>query len=518
MPHNGRPTDATPAVTGIDEPAAPPSQSITRNTIAAVLVQVTTAVFTAVTTLYLIRALGPTSFGVFALALSLMGLAGLVARFGVPQSLARFLADSKHDAVASAGLIRDALHLTIVTATLAGGVLFLAAPLLANAYDQSDLVWPLRAMAISLVAETVLMLYLSVFIALARITVNLRTVFIESLVEAGATIALVAAGTGATGAAFGRATGYTVGVIVAAVAVFRLFGRVSRAAPGRSSPPRRRKDILRYALPLFVIDGIYSLFSQIDVVLIGALLTTTSVGIFAAPKRLMPGFSIISLAVANSVSPRQAPSEGGRYLHAFTSSLRWLTIVYAAFMAPLLIWADDIVSLLFGSDYSESANVIRLLTPYIFLNGVSPLVSTTVNFLGLARQRIPIALGALAINVVIDIILLPRIGIDAAAIGTSAAFLLYVPAHLLICRRHLGLSLRPYIRTVTRALVAAAAMSAVLAAFGREDISLVTATLGSLCGLLAYVAALVVMRELSLPELIDIFRNLRRRAGRIRRR
>ncbi|MEI7761101.1 MAG: oligosaccharide flippase family protein [Thermoleophilia bacterium] len=503
-PENERSTDAPAPLTG-SMPPGPPAKSIARNTVSALLVQGTTAVFTAVMTLYLIRTLGPASFGLFTLALSLTGIAGLVARFGVPQSLARFLANSRTDPVACAGLIRDALHVTILTASCVGLALFVAAGPIASAYGEAELVWPLRGMAVALVAETILALYIGVFIALARISSNLRIVFVESLVETGATIALVAAGAGATGAAFGRATGYIVGTAMAAVMVSRLVGRLARAASHHGGRPRRKGEILRYAKSLFVLDTIYGLYSRIDVILIGAMLSTTSIGVFSAPKRLMPGLEGISLAIANSVSPRQAPSEGGRYLGAFTASLRWLMILYSAFIAVLLVWADPIVSLLFGPKYAGSAAVLQLLTPFIFLNSISPLVSTTVNYLGLARERIPIAMGALAINLVIDVVFLPRIGITAAAIGTSAAFMLYVPAHLRICRREMGFPLRPLAATGLRALLAATTMGAILGLAHAHGLTPALTVIGLLGGSAAFVAVLILTREVSVAELRTVY-------------
>ena len=45
------------------------------------------------------------------------------------------------------------------------------------------------------------------------------------------------------------------------------------------------------------------------------------------------------------------------------------------------------------------------------------------------------ALAAVAINLVVDVIFIPRIGIVAGAIGTDLALAVYVPAHLWICSR-----------------------------------------------------------------------------------
>lgn len=502
-------------MTETDQPAAPRPQSVARNTAFALLVQVTTTAFTAVTTLYLVRALGPQGYGTFALAFALTGIAGLVARLGIPQSLARFIADHRSDPVMCAALIRDALQLTIVSATLTAGGLFVSAGWIADQFGESDLVWPLRAMAISLAAETVIALFLGVFIALARIASNLRIVFIESIVEASASIALVAVGTGATGAAFGRAIGYSVGAALAGVMVFRLFRGVSRTVRGHRVASRKG-EIVRYAVPLFVLDSIFGLYARVNVVLIGGLLNTASVGQFSAATRLLSPIEGLGIAVANSVSPRQAPSEQGRFIGAFTGALRWLTILHAALIAPLLIWAEPIVSLLFGPDYDDSAQALVLLTPYIFLNGITTLVSTTANYLGLARQRIPIALGALAITTVIGITLLPRIGIAAAAIGSSAAYCLYTPAHLFLCRRHLEFSLSPYVRTVVRSLIATGAFCIVLALAARGGLSLGTAALGLAFGSAAFLGTLLATREIRLAECTSALRIVRARTSRQR--
>jgi len=482
------------------QPAAAPAEaSIARNTVFALLVQATTAAFTAATTLVVIRLLGPEDFGIFSLAFGLAAIAGLVARFGVQASVARFIAESRSDPLRCAVLARDGLRLVLLTAFLAAAALVVAAPAIANAYGDSSLVWPLRGMAISLIAETVLALYLSTFAALARVSVNLRLVFIESVAEMTATLALVVAGLGAAGAAFGRAIGYGVGAAIAVVAVVRILGRVSGAVWTREGSAGSTRRIVRYAFPLFVLDGLYGLYTRVDVLLVGALVSTTAVGVFAAPRRLLAPFEGIGLAVSNSVAPRQTSSGEGPRVDALTAGIRWLVILHAAFVPLLVVWAKPITDVLFGTKYSDSAAVLRWLAPYVLLTGINPLVSNTVNFLGRAGRRIPIALAALAVTVAIDVVLLPRIGVKAAAIGLSAGLWVYVPAHLYICWQELSFPLRPIFLTLLRALVAAAAMAGILALVGgTETVSVGEALLGVTLGLLAFGAILILTREISL--------------------
>lgn len=474
--------------------------SIARNAVLALLAQVTSGLFTTVLTLYLLRALGPEGYGVFALALGVGAIATIASDLGIPYSASRFLAESRDDRTAVVAVLRDSLRLKLATAALATGALFAAAGPIAAAYDQPALTWPLRAVAVSLFAESVFLLYVSALVGLARVGSSLRVIFLESLTETVASIALVALGAGATGAAFGRAAGYAFGAAAAVVVIARLYGRGTVRLFGRSSG--RTREIARYAAPLFVTNTAFTLYASIDVLLIGAILGSTAVGIFAAPLRLTVPLAYLGQAFANSVSPRQAG--GGREpgsVDAFLRSLRWLTLFQASLVAPLVVWAEPIVRLLLGPGYEESADVLRVLALYIFLDGPSRLISTTVNYLGLAARRIPIVLVALGVIVVLDLVLLPWIGVVGAAVATGVALAaVYVPAHLRICVRELDLDLASEGLTLLRALLAAIAMGLVLFAVGTETLSPAEWVFGGAAGLVAFGATLLLSRELTLAE------------------
>ncbi len=108
----------------------------------------------------------------------------------------------------------------------------------------------------------------------------------------------------------------------------------------------------------------------------------------------------------------------------------------------------------------------------MFVSGFAPLLSVGVNYLGEARRRVPIAIATVLLNLVIDLILVPRIGILGAAIGTDIAFSVYVAAHLWVFKRILPLRLGHLGPTVVRSTAAALAMAGVLLALGTSDLSL----------------------------------------------
>jgi O-antigen/teichoic acid export membrane protein len=490
-----------PVDTGDTGPAAVGEvATIGRNTVLSLLAQLTTGFFSAALTLYLVRAIGPDSFGVFALSVGIGEIAFLVADFGIPHSTSRFLAESRSDRANVAALLAAALRLKLLTAALVAGVLFAAAGPIAAAYDKPTLLWPLRVVAFAVFGQSVMMLYVNAFIGLARIAVNLRIIFFESLVETAASIGLVAAGTGVVGAVCGRAIGYLFGALVAVAVVMKLVGREAFRRGDKEG--RRTREIARYAAPLFVTNSAYTLYAQVDVLIIGALLGTTAVGLFSAPLRIVIPLSYVGQAIANSVAPRQAlRGREPRSVEAFQVSLRWLLVYQALLFAPIIVWAEPIVRLLLGTEFHGSTTVLRLLALFILLRGLGPLITTTVNYLGQAARRIPIVLAALVVNVVIDLVLLPWIGVSGAAIGTGVAYALYVGAHFRICRRELGLALRPLALTFFRALLAASGMAAVLFVAGTGALSLARWLLGGIGGLAAFAAVLLVTGEVSRYEI-----------------
>jgi O-antigen/teichoic acid export membrane protein len=492
----------------------PPGEGVASGTVFALVAQVTTTLFTAVLTLYLVRALGPESYGVFGLALGVGTFALLLADLGVSNSAARFVAERRGNRSAAGGIVADALRLKLVLGgAVAVAIIALAQPI-ASAYQEAELAWALRGMALAIFGQSLMMLYLESFVAMGRISRNVRITLIESLAETTASIALVALGAGAAGATFGRAAGYGVGAAVAALAIVRLLGRRAVRLRRARDEAGRAGRMIRYALPLLVTNSAYALYSTVDVVLVGALLSTTAVGLFSAPMRLCAFLTILGIAAGSSVAPRLArwrdDASGG---DALRGALRWLVMGQGVFVAPLLVWAEPIVALLLGSEFRDSAGVLRALTPYAFLIGISPLISTAVNYIGLAGRRIPIVLGSLALNIAVDVALLREIGVIAAAIGTSAAYLVYVPAHFHLLTRTVKVPWRPLMASIGRTLVAAAAMAGVLALAGTSELTVVGWIAGGLGGLAAYVLVLLGTGQLKAHEIKQGVGAARRRLG-----
>jgi O-antigen/teichoic acid export membrane protein len=251
-----------------------------------------------------------------------------------------------------------------------------------------------------------------------------------------------------------------------------------------------------------IIDGAYALLAPIGTLLLGALLNAKAVGVYSAPVRFIVFLHYPGLSIASAIAPRLARGRTTEPdVPALVSGLRWIILVQTVLVAPTVVWASPLADILLGEGYGRSADVLAALAPFTFMSGFAPLLSLSVNYMGEARRRVPIAVITLLLSAGLDVWLIQDIGLLGAAISSDIAYGFYVLGHLWICKRLLDLPLRPVARDLARALLAAAAMCGVMAAFGTSNLGVLAIVVGGVAGVAVYVAVLLLTRAVTVDEL-----------------
>ncbi len=477
-----------------------PGHGPVRNSVFALVSQLSGAFFTVILTLFLVRKLGRTDYGVLALTLSIGTIVALISDVGISFSASRFAAERPRDRLHVAAVLRTSLGMKAIASAVSVVALVLLAPLIADGFGIPALNTPLRIMSIAAAAQAFGALFLAWFVALGRVSTSVWYALVESATEATSTITIVLLGGGTAGAVAGRAIGYTVAGVMIALLAVRLVGWPAiKAAGGRAFPARQ---IANYGVALLVIDGVFAIFDRVDVLIIGAILNSSAAGEFEAATRLVLFLYYPAFAAGSGFTPRLA--EGQRTeadVDRFMAALRYTILIYLLFAAPLLVWATPIVHLLLGSDFSASAAVLRGLSPTLVLAGMAPVLAGAANYLGEARRRVPLAIAALGVNIVIDVLLVDPIGIVAGALGTGAAFVIYTGGHLRICQRALGVRFSVLLPTLLRGLIAASVAVLALFVIGTEQLNPAEWLGGALLATAGYLVALLLLRELSVDDL-----------------
>ncbi len=208
-------------------------------------------------------------------------------------------------------------------------------------------------------------------------------------------------------------------------------GAMSVAARRAGSRPcwsqvtaRHVVDHLR-AVPINGANELVSMaLFRIDTLLLAAITGVVAVGHYTAGYRLLETVLFVSWSLSRVLAPTFASPT--IEMHAFAAAIRLgytlISALYLPYCAVLLVRGDQLVSWLFGPQFTQPHLVAWLaITPLLF--GMAHLSGSAL----LARRPDPIVLvasaGALAVNITLNLILIPRWGAVGAAAATSGSYL-----------------------------------------------------------------------------------------------
>ncbi len=193
--------------------------------------------------------------------------------------------------------------------------------------------------------------------------------------------------------------------------------------------------------PLFLAGMSGYIYGRIDQVMLLHFLDATAVGLYDAAVRLseiwgfFPGVLITSLfpAIVN------AKATNTHEYHKRLRSLSILTLSLAAMIAALVcLMAPLFIALLYGSEFSTSASILRI---YIWSLVGAISVSLMQSYLVTERKSVLIltlTVGGALINVVLNWCFIPLFGAQGAAIATIATYVAIGVIFIIIQKRHIS--------------------------------------------------------------------------------
>ena len=242
------------------------------------------------------------------------------------------------------------------------------------------------------------------------------------------------------------------GELAAAALLVNAIGQRVRPATGFADGIR----VLKHAAPLALARVFRTIVVTFDVVLLGFLASSREVGLYSAAYRL----TFLLMSIVASISAAYLPSyarvvgEGIRPTRRLLeTSLATGALIGAPLVIGVIVTAPALIQLLFGAAYVEAATALRLLTlsvALMFVYWVAANLLIVVHRLGTYAKIQGIAA---AVNIALNLALIPRYGISGAAAATLASELTVVCTAFVVLRRlHLMPSLKPLARPIVASI------------------------------------------------------------------
>lgn len=367
--------------------------------------------------------LSPASYGVLGLMLAFYGLMKQVYDLGFMNAVGRFYFDGDGDGehrVAALDRLR-ATGLSFLTGY--GAVLTLILWVFAGEWSQlltqssahGDLV---RIVAVTLYAECLTIVPLT----LIRMQERSKLFVAISLIRFVATLGLsilfvVVLDWGVRGALLANAAS-VIGVLVPLLPGYRV---VARMRPSRTV----LREMLGFGLPFFPVLLSNWFIEASDRYLIGLYRGTTEVGWYVLSYKVAQGVSLVVGAFSLGWAPLRyriasqsdAPAVYRRLTNAYVIAAGVLTVAVAVF-------SREIVAIVAPPSYAPAAGIVPLIVFSCALSGLYLMMVTGMGVTKKTKPMVWIVGVAAAANIGLNIPLIPRFGMQAAAATTVLSSLI----------------------------------------------------------------------------------------------
>ena len=207
--------------------------------------------------------------------------------------------------------------------------------------------------------------------------------------------------------------------------------------------PRRYevKTWFATSLPIFVVEGFYLLLTYVDILALEHFRSPDEVAVYYAAARLLAIVAFVYFAIAGATTHKfteyHVAGDSKRLASFFAETIKWTFWPSLAACAIILALGKPLLAL-FGPSFERGYPVMFILAVGMLARAAVGPAERLLNMLGERKPCAFIYAGAFAINLVLCAILIPRIGIEGAAVATTTAIVVELILLFLVAKRRLG--------------------------------------------------------------------------------
>jgi O-antigen/teichoic acid export membrane protein len=329
--------------------------------------------------------------------------------------------------------LMDVLSLKVVVGIPVALLGILAIVLLG--YD-STTVATVALLAPGLLADSFARSVFGIFTAYEESSLLSLSLVVQRVLAATLGLGALALGFGVIAVAATFTAGTATGLLMAIALAARRIGlppvRISR---------RRWRLLTGQSLPFAVQDIFGVLLAKLDVVILALLASEAAVGRYGGAYRLLEATFFLSSSVNGAFAAMYSylgPTTDPPVAAVAQRSIKLLLFLLVPCAVTLGVLAEPVTVLFLGEGFRGAAEPLRLLAPAVVLMGLVYLATSMIVSRGNPRRIVKLTAGAVAVNVTLNVLLIPILG-DRGAAGAMVLTEIALTAVLLpIAVRRVG--------------------------------------------------------------------------------
>ncbi len=248
------------------------------------------------------------------------------------------------------------------------------------------------------------------------------------------------------------AIAYAAGSGVGTIGILLVLKKYARSIVTHFSPALV-KPILTSAWPFAIVGVLSGFMINVDTIIVGLLRPTSELGLYAAAQRPIQLLYVIPALLTSSIFPIMSRFVHENAIPRVRTLLERSMAMNFALVFPVvaggLLVGEQLMLLLFGTPYATATLTFQLLLFTLLLTVPAGILANTIFIYD--RQKIFIISGFLGAvgNVVFDLILIPRYGIEGSVIATIVAQILSTGLLWAATQRLVSFQILRHLRKIT---------------------------------------------------------------------
>ncbi|MDP2628706.1 MAG: flippase [Nanoarchaeota archaeon] len=385
-------------------------------------------IFTYVYRIIIARVYGPEIYGLFSLAIMVLGLFVAVFSLGLSEGLTRFIPwyRGKKQEKRIRYVFKISSIVTILSGIIAASILFLLSDAIATKiFHDANLIIFLKIFAFLIPIYMIANIFLSVLQSFEEITWNSFILnILQNVVKVFALVLFIFLGFETNAVIFSFFLGILSMLIVSYIVCIRITPIIFRKfILDEKEKVKIREDFFSYSWPLLFAGIISTLLFWIDSFSIGYFKTAVEVGLYnaAVPIILLIRFAPeIFLKLFFPMITRELSKGRKKVVNELSKQVsKWIFAINLPLFLLIIIFPEQIISILFGSEYLAAANSVRILSIGAFAISSVFISNNILYTLGKSKILLVNLMSLSILNIILNALLVPRYGINGAAFATT---------------------------------------------------------------------------------------------------
>jgi len=212
----------------------------------------------------------------------------------------------------------------------------------------------------------------------------------------------------------------------------------------------RRSEWTQSAFRFLLIAGMLVINNQTDKIMLGILGEVRDVGMYSVAAQ-MAGFSAFTLVALNTaISPlvvKLVADDNYPELQKIVFRSTRMALAGSLLIAVILFAVSDLLLGLFGDEFVKVKTVLVILLVGQLVNVAAGPAGTILNMTGNETVVAYVVAASAIINIVLNFVLIPRYGMEGAAIATACSMIVWNTTMVIVLFRKNRFSSSPLLRT-----------------------------------------------------------------------